>query len=325
MAGMAGLRRNTQFNLKCLPKTHASNTNIIGIYMTKAMTLRIILNPAAFLLVLAVLCGQVRDAQAQSPPSSPQARNASMPTGIGFPVRLGDSFRDCSDCPELVVIPPGRFLMGSPATEKGRYSNEGPQRDVVLRAPLAVGKFEVTFAEWDACVAAGGCSHRPNDRGWGRGFQPVIDVSWEDTQQYILWLKQRTAKQYRLLTEAEWEYAARAGTTSAFVTGHAISEAHANHNYLANRPRPTGSYAPNRFGLHDMHGNVWEWVQDCLERNYVNAPGDASEPVVTQGCAWRATRGGSWSNASSFLRSAMRYGIPATNRRDDTGFRVARW
>jgi formylglycine-generating enzyme required for sulfatase activity len=281
---------------------------------------------AAALLTLAPgsLYAQIREATFQPLTPQQQARAAPSPTPPAFPVPLGQSFRDCPDCPEMVVIPAGRFLMGSPATEKGRYSNEGPQRDVTLRVPLAVGKFEVTFAEWDACVAARGCSHRPNDQGWGRGRQPVVDVSWEDAQQYIRWLNERTARRYRLLTEAEWEYAARAGSHTAFVTGHAIGEAQANHGHLVNRPRATGSYAPNRFGLHDMHGNVWEWVQDCLERSYVNAPADASEPVIRHGCAWRAARGGSWSNVASFLRSAMRYGISPETRRDNTGFRVAR-
>jgi formylglycine-generating enzyme required for sulfatase activity len=286
--------------------------------------LRIGLQPAVLLLALAVLCCLVGEAFPQSPSASPKAGGAALSSGGGFPVAVGQSFRDCPECPELVVIPAGRFQMGSPANEKGRYANEGPQRDVTLRIPLAVGKFEVTFDEWDACVAARGCSHRPNDRGWGRGLQPVIDVSREDAQQYILWLRERTGRHYRLLTEAEWEYAARAGTTSAFLAGNTISETHGNHGHLINRPRATGSYASNRFGLHDMHGNVWEWVQDCLERNYANAPHDASEPVVTPNCAWRALRGGSWSNTAAFLRSAMRHGFAATTRRDDTGFRVAR-
>ena len=275
-------------------------------------------------LALAALFGHVREAPAQTTASPQQGRSASAPAGPGFPVQPGQSFRDCPDCPEMVVIPAGRFLMGSPATEMGRYSNEGPQRDVVVRAALAVGKFEVTFAEWDACVAARGCSHRPNDQGWGRGRQPLVDVSFEDAQQYVRWLRERTGRQYRLLTEAEWEYAARAGTTSPYVNGNAITEAHANHGHKVNRTRPVGSYPPNRFGLHDMHGNAWEWVQDCLERTYTNAPTDAAEPVMTPGCAWRAQRGGSWSNVASFLRSAMRYGVAPTTRRDNAGFRVAR-
>lgn len=287
-------------------------------------SLRSGMTTAALLLAAAALCGQGREAFGQANSSAQQQRSAA-PTATGFPVQVGQSFRDCPECPEMVVIPAGRFLMGSPAHEKGRYTNEGPQRDVALRTHLAIGRFEITFAEWDACVAARGCNHRPNDRGWGRGRQPVMDVSWEDAQQYVEWLRQRTGRHYRLLTEAEWEYAARAGTTSAFATGHAIHETQANHAHKVNRPSPGGSYAPNRFGLHDMQGNVWEWVQDCFERSYNNAPMDASEPVVTPNCAWRAMRGGSWSNTASFLRSAMRYGFAATTRRDDTGFRVARF
>jgi len=251
------------------------------------------------------------------PPAAPQAAGS-------YPVQVGRSFRDCTDCPELMVIPPGQFIMGSPATEAGRYNNEGPQRLVTLRAPLAVGVFEVTFAEWDACLTAGACSHRPNDQGWGRGRQPVVNVSWDDTQQYLRWLTARTGKQYRLLTEAEWEFAVRAGSNRPFTMGNAINEGLANYGGTVARARPVGSYPANRFGLHDMHGNVWEWVQDCHERTYTNAPSDASEPVIISGCAWRVLRGGSWSNAQQFLRSAMRHGMSAGSRADNIGFRVAR-
>lgn len=259
---------------------------------------------------------------AQGRPSAPPT--ATPQTANNYPVPVGRSFRDCADCPELVVIPPGQFIMGSPATEAGRYDNEGPQRVVTLRAPLAVGAFEVTFAEWDACLAAGACTHRPNDQGWGRGRQPVMNVSWDDTQQYLRWLNARTGKRYRLLTEAEWEFAVRAGSGRAFTTGNTINESLANYGGIAARARPVGSYPPNRFGLFDMHGNVWEWVQDCLERTYTNAPSDASEPVIVSGCAWRVLRGGSWSNQPRFLRSAMRHGLAAHNRADNIGFRVAR-
>ena len=270
------------------------------------------------LLMLAVPGEVLAQARPSSPPAAaPQAAGS-------YPVQVGRSFRDCADCPELMVIPPGQFIMGSPATEVGRYNNEGPQRVVTLRAPLAVGVFEVTFAEWDACLAAGACSHRPNDQGWGRGRQPVVNVSWDDTQQYLRWLTARTGRQYRLLTEAEWEFAVRAGSNRPYTTGNAINESLANYGGVVARTRAVGSYPPNRFGLYDMHGNVWEWVQDCLERTYNNAPADASEPVIVSGCAWRVLRGGSWSNAPQFLRSAMRHGVPASSRADNIGFRVAR-
>jgi formylglycine-generating enzyme required for sulfatase activity len=259
---------------------------------------------------------------AQPRPSTPPP--AAAQAAGSYPVQVGRSFRDCSDCPELMVIPAGQFIMGSPETEAGRYNNEGPQRVVTLRAPLAVGVFEVTFAEWDACLTAGACSHRPNDQGWGRGRQPVVNVSWDDTQQYLRWLTARTGKQYRLLTEAEWEFAVRAGSNRPFTMGNAINEGLANYGGTVARARPVGSYPANRFGLHDMHGNVWEWVQDCHERTYTNAPSDASEPVIISGCAWRVLRGGSWSNAQQFLRSAMRHGMSAGSRADNIGFRVAR-
>ena len=270
-------------------------------------------------LFLLAVPGELR---AQASPSTPLPA-ASQAVG-SYPVQVGRSFRDCSDCPELIVIPPGQFLMGSPETEAGRYNNEGPRRVVTLRAPLAVGVFEVTFAEWDACVAAGGCSHRPHDQGWGRGRQPVVNVSWDDAQQYLRWLTARTGRQYRLLTEAEWEFAARAGSNRPFTMGNTINESLANYGGSVVRARPVGSYPANRFGLYDMHGNVWEWVQDCFERTYTNAPSDASEPVIKSGCAWRVLRGGSWSNAQQFLRSAMRHGMSAGSRADNIGLRVAR-
>ena len=131
----------------------------------------------------------------------------------------------------MVVVPAGEFMMGSPAGEEGRSDDEGPQRKVTIAKPFAVGKFEVTFAEWDACVAAGGCKHKPDDQGWGRGKRPVINVSWDDiTKEYLPWLSRKTGKTYRLLTEAEWEYAARAGTTTPFSTGQTITPEQANFN-----------------------------------------------------------------------------------------------
>jgi formylglycine-generating enzyme required for sulfatase activity len=274
--------------------------------------------PASLLLGLFLLAVPA-SLRAQERPGPAQAQAARS-----YPVQPGRSFRDCIDCPEMMVIPAGQFMMGSPATEVGRYSNEGPQRAVALRAPLAVGVFEVTFAEWDACSAAGACTHRPHDQGWGRGRQPVVNVSWDDTHQFLRWLSARTGRQYRLLTEAEWEFAARAGSSRPFTTGSAINETLANYGNNLARTRPVGSYQPNAFGLFDMHGNVWEWVQDCLERSYANAPSDAAEAVIVSGCAWRVVRGGSWSNAPQFLRSAMRHGVATGNRADNIGFRVAR-
>ena len=182
--------------------------------------------------------------------------------------------------------------MGSPPTEQGRDSDEGPQHTVTIGYRLAVGVYEVTFAEWDACVAAGGCNdYRPADRGWGRGARPVISVNWNDAQAYVTWLSRKTGKSYRLLSESEWEYVARAGTTTRYHTGDTITSSQANFN--VGRTVEVGSYPANAFGLHDVHGNVWEWTQDCWNGSYRGAPanGSAWESGI---CARRVVRGGSW-------------------------------
>jgi len=144
-------------------------------------------------------------------------------------VRPGDGFKECESCPEVVVVPAGSFTMGSPENESDRRTNEGPQHKVTIGRPFAVGKFAVRFDEWDACVAAGGC-YRPPDQGWGRGRRPVINVNWDDAKAFVAWLSRTTGKTYRLLSEAEREYAARAGTTTPFWWGASISTSQANYN-----------------------------------------------------------------------------------------------
>jgi formylglycine-generating enzyme required for sulfatase activity len=246
----------------------------------------------------------------------------------------GDTFRDCDVCPEMVVLAGGTFTMGSPAGEAGRDSDEGPQRQVTI-APFAIGKTEVTFEQWDACVTAGGCNgHRPSDAGWGRGSRPVINVSWNDAQAYVAWLSNKTGRTYRLPTEAEWEYAARAGTTTPFSFGATISTAQANYDgdYTygsgskgedRRRTVPAGSLPANPWGLHEVHGNVWEWVEDCYHASYQGAPTNG-RAWVDQSCTARVLRGGSWVNDPGDLRSAGRgWGEPDT-RDDNGGFRVAR-
>ena len=251
-------------------------------------------------------------------------------------MRPGRVFRDCPECPELVVVPAGSFTMGSPRSEEDRDDDEGPQHHVTIAAPFAVGKYEVTFAEWDACVAAGGCNgHRPDDEGWGRGQRPVIDVSWGDAKSYVGWLSRKTGERYRLLSEAEWEYAARAGTTGPFHFGATISTDQANYDgnltygsgrkgVYRNKTVAVGSLSANGFGLHDVHGNVREWVGDCWHDSYAGAPRDGSAWVSGGGCDRRVLRGGSWYSNPRFLRSANRLRNVAGIRNSYVGFRVSR-
>jgi formylglycine-generating enzyme required for sulfatase activity len=293
-------------------------------------------------LAVLVLGGGVVAYLAFAPPgpaSGPRSQGASMAPSTGpvdgSTLRPGDTFRDCDVCPEMVVVPASTFAMGSPPGEEGRDSDEGPQRDVKFDRPFAVGKFEVTFAEWDACAAEGGCSYRPSDARWGRSKRPVINVSWNDiTQQYLPWLSRKTGKAYRLLSEAEWEYVARAGTNSPFWWGTAISTGQANYYGAVtygggpkgeNRAKsvPVDSFAANPWGLFNVHGNVWEWVQDCRNANYNGAPLDGAA-WTTGDCSSRTLRGGSWDNNPGLLRSANRDRNTPDTRMDDVGFRVAR-
>ena len=237
-----------------------------------------------------------------------------------------DSFRECAtDCPEMIVVPAGEFVMGSPGTEIGRRKEEGPQHKVNLDEPFAVSKFEVTFAQWDACVAVGGCV-QASDSGKGRGVQPVINVSWDDAQQYVAWFSKMTGRTYRLLSEAEWEYAARAGSETAYPWGDKIGRNNADCDGCGSQwdgksPAPVGSFAANAFGLYDMHGNVWEWCEDVWHPDYQGAPQDGS---AWQGkTAFRILRGGSWARGPQFLRSAYRINYRRDNR-SNIGFRVAR-
>ena len=248
----------------------------------------------------------------------------------------GRVFRDCDACPEMIVVPAGSFMMGSPSSEEGRGGDEGPVHRVTIPAAFAVGKYEVTFSEWEACVAGGGCDgHRPGDRGWGRGQRPVVHVSWEDTRSYVGWLSRKTGKQYRLLSEAEWEYSARAGTTGPFHFGDTISTDQANYNgngtYGSGREGvdrrktvPVGSFPANGFGLHDMHGNVWEWVEDCRHDSYLGAPSDGRAWTTGGECSKRVLRGGSWGSGPRYLRSADRDRSSTGNRFNSVGFRVSR-
>jgi formylglycine-generating enzyme required for sulfatase activity len=247
----------------------------------------------------------------------------------------GQIFRDCPDCAEMVVIPSGSFTMGSPASEKERFDDEGPQHPVTVMA-FALGKYDVTFAQWDACVADGGCNaYRPSDQGWGRGNRPVINVSWDDARSYVAWLNRKAgiatgsgSGPYRLPSEAEWEYAARAGTVTSRYWGDVIGRGNADCDGCGSQwddkqTAPVGSFPSNAWGLYDMLGNVWQWTADCWNENYTGAPSDGSA-WTTGNCGWRVVRGGSWSLNPRYLRSAVRDGNDTGNRLNFAGFRLAR-
>ena len=265
--------------------------------------------------------------RSQTQPITPTRIAAAVPSTQSFaPTAVaGDSqrlaagtvFRDCADCPEMVVIPPGNYMMGG-------------SRAISIPRTYAVGKFEVTFAQWDACVSAGGCTHNPSDQGWGRGSRPVMNVSWADAKQYTAWLTQKSRKSYRLLTDAEWEYAARAGTTTAYYWGDGYAEIcqyasvdKGGNGCGTNKTSPVGERRPNAFGLHDMLGNVWEWTEDCWNASVDGVPTDGSARTTGE-CSVRVLRGGSWLDYPDSARSVFRYWSSVGFRYGNFGFRVAR-
>jgi formylglycine-generating enzyme required for sulfatase activity len=249
---------------------------------------------------------------AAAPPAAKSSRAAYRP---------GDVFRDCPDCPELVVVPAGSFQMGS------RYDHEAPVHRVSIARPFAIGRREVTFAEWDKCVEGAGCEYRGDDHGWGRGGRPVMNVSWLDAREYATWLSRKTGQTYRLPTEAEWEYAARGGTRTAFWWGRDAGSRLANcrecDTGASQQTSPAGSYEPNPFGLYDTAGNVAEWVEDCWNDGYRGAPRDGSARV-TGNCRLRVLRGGAFDSQSLYLRSASRFRYDFDVRYFANGFRVVR-
>jgi formylglycine-generating enzyme required for sulfatase activity len=236
--------------------------------------------------------------------------------------RPGDAFRDCGECPELAVVPAGTFDMGS---NDSPY--EKPVHRVRIPRPFAIGRRETTFAEWDRCVAAGECLHRPDDRGQGRGDRPVTDVSWTDAKAYVQWLSRQTGQTYRLPSEAEWEYAARAGTKTAYWWGRDIGRKFANCRDCGGEASPqtmeAATFFPNSFGLFDSAGNAAEWVEDCWNDSYRKAPRDGSA-WTTGECARRVLRGGSFDSQARYLRSASRFRYDADVRYYANGFRVVR-
>ncbi|MDO9312807.1 MAG: SUMF1/EgtB/PvdO family nonheme iron enzyme [Nitrosomonas sp.] len=243
---------------------------------------------------------------------------------IGTPsLAPGQTFRDKlqtgGEGPLMVVIPSGRFLMGSLNFD----SDETPEHIVQIAQPFALGVYAVTFDEYDRFCQETGRT-KPGDKNWGRENRPVINLSWHDAQAYCDWLSQQTTHGYRLPSEAEWEYACRAGTKAPYNTGDSIAKHQAN--FDGKQSLPVGSFPPNAFGLHDMHGNVREWIQDCWHDNYQNAPNDGSAWLEKNSgnCDRRMVRGGSWYSKLKSLRSAFRHGYGADDADVNLGFRIAR-
>ena len=239
----------------------------------------------------------------------------------------GETFSDALEAggqgPEMVVVPAGSFEMGCVSGE-ACYEDEMPVHAVTIARPFAVSKYEITFEDYDRFTGPDGV----DDEGWGRGRRPVVNVSWEDAKEYTAWLSSQTGQAYRLLTEAEWEYAARAGSTTQFAWGSHIGEERANCGGCATewdffQTAPAGSFAPNSFGLHDVHGNVWEWVEDCWNHDYSGAPSNG-EAWLSGDCSRRISRGGSYDDFHYDLRSAVRFANAPGESNKSLGFRVAR-
>ena len=273
---------------------------------------------------------------AKSPPTS-IAASAPAAANVG---QGGQIFRDCANCPVMVAIPAGSGLIGSPLSESGHESSEEPRRSIRFIRPFAVSRDSITFSEWDSCVAEGGCDNFiPGDMGWGRASQPLVLVSWNDAKAYVAWLSKKTNETYRLLSESEWEYSARACRSAAcsewtFWFGDAINPDLANYDWRYSyaggrkaqaplKPQPTNTFGPNTFGLFNMAGNVAQWVEDCWNSNLRDLPGDGSARMSGD-CSAHVIRGGSWNDDPVNLRSAARKYDTVSAREPNIGFRVAR-
>lgn len=278
---------------------------------------------------------------AADPSNAPAASEATQYAGIGAAAprakirRIIDHARPSASEMNMVTIQPATFVMGSPSDEHKRDANEGPQQQITLSHTFEIGKYEVTFNDWRKCVADGGCrGYMPKDGGWGKGNRPVINISWNDSQAYIKWLNAKTGLQYRLPTEAEWEYVARGGQDAPFSTGYSISATQANFNGenpyggaakgpYRRKTLPVGSFNPNTFGVYDIHGNVYEWVQDCWSPDHSDAPVNG-EARLNGNCKFRVMRGGSWVTHGYQIRASKRLRYTTDYRYDDYGFRLAR-
>ena len=241
-----------------------------------------------------------------------------------FRKELAVKYANDMPLPNMIDIPAGSFRMGC-VTGVDCQEDEKPVHHVTIDA-FQMSATEVTFEEWDACVADAGCNHYPKDEGWGRGNRPVVNVSWDDVQEYLSWLKGKTGVAYRLPSEAEWEYAARAGSSTVYSWGNQIGKNNANcagcgSQWDEKQTAPVASFKPNAFGLYDMHGNVWEWTQDCWNNSYNNAASNGRANRAGQ-CSQRVFRGGSWINYPQYLR--YRTHDSRGNHGRGVGFRLSR-
>jgi formylglycine-generating enzyme required for sulfatase activity len=266
----------------------------------------------AHALIAATVFGTAATQSLHAQPLTPEAERALNPQ---------QSFRECSSgCPEMIVLPAGEFLMG------GSRSEETPQHKVVFARPFAVSKFHVTIDEWAACYLHGGCPSLTDTRSGKGSTNPAFGVSWFGAQAYATWISRITGRRYRLLTEAEWEYAARAGTITEYYWGDEVGKNNANCKDCGSQwdgagTSPVGSFKPNAFGLYDMAGNAAQWVQDCWHDDYKRAPGDGSE-WYDQFCNYRGVaRGGGFDSLSVLIRAATRM---RWNHDAGFGVRVAR-
>ncbi|MBS1201611.1 MAG: hypothetical protein H6R22_120 [Chromatiaceae bacterium] len=246
----------------------------------------------------------------------------SSATAVDTAATSGNTFRDCNACPLMVQVPAGTYLMGS---DTGR-PDEKPRHEVRFARLFAIGVYETTLAEWDACLREGGCRISPESGADAR--LPASNLSWDDARAYVAWLSKKTGQAYRLPSEAEWEYAASGGKTTAFWWGNEAGKGNANcsdcgSEWDARGPAPVGSFAPNPFGLFDTHGNLWEWTMDCKNDSYRGAPADGSA-WLRGDCIARVLRGGSWNLGSEYMRTTRRNHYDRDVRYYLHGFRVAR-
>ena len=252
-------------------------------------------------------------------------------TSVALAQEPGDEFKDCHDCPTMIVVPPGTFIMGSPDDQDNHRPDEVPQHAVLIPTAFAMGKYEVTFEQWGLCVSDGGCNgYQPEDDGWGRGTRPAMHISFEDAQVFLSWLSAKTGKTYRFPSESEWEYAARAGASTTYNWGNEVGINQANcascgSQWDAEKTAPVGSFEANTFKLHGTAGNVSEWVQDCWHERYTDAPSDGSAWEEADGgdCGVRVVRGGSWDYLPRRVRSATRFRRLPGDRLNTLGFRLA--